>query len=269
MSAEARCCSETGGDPGVHCPLKAPNALLADFIEFYARSAARHGQRADVEALRGAAREFLRSHPLDSFAFSTCRRLLGEAEGRSLPPFERVLIEPLRPLLPRFGGSPGAAAPAAYPMLSRRVLPGLLAALTAMLGQERTEGLRFRAEALADAFLSPERGETDWAGLARDAESAAIHQDVGLAVVTHFADFERRFIWLTNVIDAHLPPAANAAEREWSFGERHAVALLLALMRPLRERRKTGGGFDVPTTVAVDAFFADLDAKAAAAKVSF
>ncbi|SBV91520.1 conserved hypothetical protein [uncultured Alphaproteobacteria bacterium] len=270
MNAVNACCSETGGLPGVHCPLKAPNALLADFIQFYARSAARRGIAVDVEVMRGVAREFLRTHPLDSFAFAECRRLLGEAEGRSLPPLDRILVEPLRPLLPRFGGTPGTPEATRHPMLSRRVIPGLLSALAAVLGQERMERLRRRAESLAEIHLSPERGEADWAALAHDPECAAIQEDAGLALVRHFGDFDRRLAWLMAIVDAHAPPAPNAAERDWTFGERQALALLLAATRPLRAARDAPGPdtlalhCDAATMVAVDHFFATLDARARA-----
>lgn len=270
MNRASACCSETGGQPGVHCPLKAPNALLADFIQFYARAAARSGTAVDVEAMRGVAREFLRTHPLDSFAFSECRRLLGEAEGRSLPPLERLLVEPLRPLLPRFGGTPGTPEATSHPMLSRRIVPGLLSALSAVLGQERFDRLRRRAEALAEVHLSPARGEADWAALVQDPECAAIQEDAALALVRHFGDFERRLAWLMAMVDAHAPPATNAAEREWQFGERQALALLLAATRPLRTARDAHGAdalalhSDAETLRAVDHFFATLDARARA-----
>lgn len=270
MIAANACCSETGGQPGVHCPLKAPNALLADFIQFYARAAARRGHPIDVETMRGVAREFLRTHPLDSFSFGECRRLLGEAEGRSLPPLERLLVEPLRPLLPRFGGTPGTIEATSHPMLSRRVLPGLLSAFTAVLGQERFDRLRRRAEALAEIHLSPARGEADWAALVRDPECAAIQEDAGLALVRHFGDFERRLAWLVAMVDAHAPPATNAAERDWKFGERQALALLLAATRPLRAARDAQGPdalalhCDAETLRTVDHFFATLDARARA-----
>lgn len=271
MNGTSACCSETGGLAGVHCPLKAPNALLADFIQFYAHSSARRGLPVDVETMRGVAREFLRTHPLDSLSFSECRRLLAEAEGRSLPPLDRILAEPLRPLLPRFGGTPGTTAATTHPMLSRRVLPGVQSALAAMLGQERIDRLRRRAEALAEVHLSPAHGEADWAALVRDPECAAIQEEAALALVRHFGDFERRLAWLMAMIDAHAPPACNAAERAWQFGERHALALLLAASRPLRDARDAPGPdalalhCDAETLFAVDHFFAALDARARAA----
>ncbi len=270
MNGASACCSETGGLPGVHCPLKAPNALLADFIQFYALSAARRGLGVDVEALRGVAREFLRTHPLDSLSFSACRRLLAEAEGRHLPPFDRILAEPLRPLLPRFGGTPGALEASARPMLSRRVLPGLLSALLAVLGQERAERLRRRAERLVEVHMMPLRDEADWPQLLRDPECAAIQEDAALALVRHFGDFERRLAWLMAVVDAHAPPAANPDERAWTFGERQALALLLAATAPLRAARDAPGPdalalhCDAATMVTVDHFFATLDARARA-----
>lgn len=261
-------------EAGVHCPLKSPNALLADFIQFYAEAALRRGERVEVDALREIASDFLRAHPLHGFAFSECRRLLQEAEGRTLPAFDRIVIEPLRPLMPRFGGTPGTALPTSAPMLSRRVVPGLISAIAAMLGQERTEVFRRRADALAAAHLSPESGEYGWAGVFADPEYHLMMVDLLVLVIAHFGDFERRLAWLMAMIDGHLAPATTAVEREWHFTDRHAVALLLALSRPLRQAQTKydASGLahrhGLETVTAAARFFKALDAAALTARVS-
>ncbi len=276
MSADAQDRDTAGANAqtGVHCPLKAPNALLADFIQFYAQSAAQAGSRVDVEALRGVASDFLRSHPLHALGFSTCRRLLNEAEGRTLPPFDRILVEPLRPLLPRFGGTPGTGAHASYPMLSRRVIPGVIHATAAMLGQERTEQFRRRAEDLAASHISPETGQIEWPQVFADREYQLLLVDVSVGVVSHFADFPHRLAWLMAVIDSHLTPATTPLEREWNFTERHALALLLAISKPLRLAQASYGADGLANRhglEAVDAaakFFRALDAAALDARVT-
>ncbi len=262
------------GGSGVHCPLKAPNALLADFIQFYAESAAQTGKRVDVEVLRGVASEFLRSHPLHALGFSVCRRLLNEAEGRTLPPFDRILVEPLRPLLPRFGGTPGTSAPTSHPMLSRRVLPGVINATAAMLGQERTEQFRRRAEDLAASHISPTTGQIEWPAVFADRENQLLLVDISVAVIAHFEDFPHRLAWLMAVIDSHLTPATTPIEREWHFTERHAIALLLAISKPLRRAQASydaDGLANRHGLEAVDAaarFFRALDAAAFEARVT-
>jgi hypothetical protein len=261
-------------DTGVHCPLKSPNALLADFIQFYAEAAAHQGSRVDVDVLRGIASQFLRSHPLHALGFSTCRRLLNEAEGLTLPPFDRILVEPLRPLLPRFGGTPGTAAPTNHPMLSRRVIPGVIHATCAMLGQERTDQFRRRAEDLAAAHLSPATGQIAWPDVFADPENQMLLVDISVVVVDHFTDFPRRLAWLMAVIDSHLLPAATPIEREWNFTERHAIALLLAISKPLRRAQAAydaNGLANRHGLEAVDAaarFFRALDAAALEAHVA-
>lgn len=261
-------------ESGVHCPLKAPNALLADFIQYYAQSAARSGARVDVEALRGIASDFLRSHPLHALGFSVCRRLLNEAEGRTLPPFDRILVEPLRPLLPRFGGTPGTAAPTNYPMLSRRVIPGVINATAAMLGQERTEQFRRRAEDLAASHLSPATGQIEWPQVFADRENNLLLIDISVAVIAHFEDFPHRLAWLMAVIDSNLPPATSPIEREWNFTERHAIALLLALSKPLRRAQASYDADGLANRHGLEAvdtaarFFRALDAAAFEARVT-
>lgn len=261
-------------DTGVHCPLKSPNALLADFIQFYAETAAHQGSRVDVDILRGIASQFLRSHPLHALGFSACRRLLNEAEGRTLPPFDRILVEPLRPLLPRFGGTPGTSGPTTYPMLSRRVIPGVINAVAAMLGQERAEQFRRRAEDLAAAHLSPASGQIEWPEVFADPENGLLLVDLSVMVVGHFHDFPRRLAWLMAVIDSHLPPATTPSEREWNFTDRHALALLLALSKPLRRAQAAYDANGLASRHGLEAvedaarFFRALDAAALEARVT-
>lgn len=259
---------------GVHCPLKSPNALLADFIQFYAESAALAGGRVDVDVLRRIASDFLRSHPLHALGFSACRRLLNEAEGRTLPPFDRILVEPLRPLLPRFGGTPGTAASATHPMLSRRVIPGVINAIAAMLGQERTEQFRRRAEDLAASHLSPTSGQIEWPDVFADRENHLLLVDVSVPLIGHFADFPHRLAWLMAVIDSNLMPATSPIEREWNFTERHALALLLAISKPLRRAQASYDADGLANRHGLEAvdtaarFFRALDAAAFEARVT-
>jgi hypothetical protein len=219
---------------GVHCPLKAPNALLADFIQFYAQRSAERGDTVDVQVMRGIARDFLQNHPLTTLSFHECRRLLNEAEGRSLPPFERIVTEPLRPLFPHFGSTPGPVVPSTYPMLSRRVIPGLICAISAMLGQDRTDAYRRQAEDLVAAHLNPMTGDPLWSEVFADPEAQAMMIDINLAMIGHFMDFERRLGWLVAMVDAHTAPSHDVHDQDWQFSERHAVAMLLAETQTLR-----------------------------------
>ncbi|MGE4527769.1 MAG: hypothetical protein AB7D00_05320 [Rhodospirillaceae bacterium] len=259
---------------GVHCPLKAPNALLADFIQYYAQRAAERGEAVDAQVMRGVARDFLQTHPLTVLSFHECRRLLNEAEGRTLPPFERIVTEPLRPLFPHFGSTPGPVMPLSHPLLSRRLVPGLICAVTTMLGQDRADAYHRIAEQVTEAHLSPLTGEPNWSEVMADAETRQMITDIQVAVIGHFGDFERRLAWLIAMIDAHLAPAKTPQERDWRFSERHAVALLLALTRSLRpalaESAENGmAKRHGPQTVAFIArFFSALDAAAHRADVA-
>ncbi len=259
---------------GVHCPLKAPNALLADFIQFYAQRSAERGETVDVQVMRGIAREFLQTHPLTTLSFHECRRLLNEAEGRSLPPFERVVTEPLLPLFPHFGTSPGPVTPSTYPMLSRRVIPGLICAIAAMLGQDRTDSYSRQAEALVAAHLNPMTGDPVWSAVFADPDTRRMMIDISVAVIGHFMDFERRLAWLVAMIDAHTAPSRNVHDQDWQFSERHAIALLLAETQMLREAMNDYGE-DGPAqrhgpqfVAAASRFFAALDTAAHRAGVS-
>lgn len=259
---------------GIHCPLKAPNALLADFIQFYAQRSAERGETVDAQVMRGIARDFLQSHPLNVLSFHECRRLLNEAEGRSLPPLERIVTEPLRPLFPHFGATPGPAAPISHPLLSRRIVPGLICAITTMLGQDRADACHRIAEQVVEAHLSPITGEPNWSEVMADPETRRMVTDIQVAMIGHFGDFERRLAWLIAMIDAHLAPAHTPHERDWRFSDRHALALLLAFTRSLRpaltENTEDGVAkrHGAQTVAFLARFFSALDAAAHRADVA-
>jgi len=259
---------------GVHCPLKAPNALIADFIQYYAQRSAERGDVVDTQEMRGIARDFLQSHPLTVLSFHECRRLLNEAEGRALPPFERIVTEPLRPLFPHFGSTPGVVTPISHPLLSRRIVPGLICAITTMLGQDRSDAYRRLSEQVLEAHLNPLTGDPNWSEIFADAQIRRMLTDIQVAVIGHFGDFDRRLAWLVAMIDAHLAPGRTPRERDWQFSERHAMALLLALTQSLRPALAESGEDGVvhrhgPETVAFLAqFFSSLDDAARRADVA-
>lgn len=248
------------GTSGVHCPLKAPNALLADFIQYTAQHAAANGTPVDPDMLRRIAQEFLRVHPLTAFSFQECRRLRDEASGQTLPPFERIVSEPLTSLFPRF-----AEAPDGHASLSRRVLPGLACAVSAMLGQDRADDLNRRAEAIYAEHLDAATGAPDWAAIVADLRARAIGIEVELIMIGHFREFERRLDWLVAIVEAHMPAAATVSERMWRFSRRQALTMIAALTRPLRDLIAERGITALPadravSDAAIRTFFADLAA---------
>jgi len=259
---------------GVHCPLKAPNALIADFIQYYAQRSAERGDVVDTQAMRGIARDFLQTHPLTVLSFHECRRLLNEAEGRSLPPFERIVTEPLRPLFPHFGATPGVVAPISHPLLSRRIVPGLICAVTTMLGQDRADACRRLSDQVMETHLNPLTGDPNWSEIFADPQIQHMVIDIQVAIIGHFGDFDRRLAWLIAMIDAHLAPGHTPQERDWRFSERHAMALLLAMTRSLRPTLAVlgeGGVADrhgAETVAFLARFFSALDAAAHRADVA-
>ncbi|MBN2751199.1 MAG: hypothetical protein JXQ84_00670 [Rhodospirillaceae bacterium] len=259
---------------GVHCPLKAPNALIADFIQYFAQRSAERGESVDTQVMRDIAHDFLQTHPLTMLSFHECRRLLNEAEGRELPPFERIVTEPLRPLFPHFGNTPSPVTPITHPLLSRRIIPGLISAISAMLGQDKTDIYRHLSERLERTHLNPITGEPNWPVILADPETHKMMTDIQVASITHFADFDRRIAWLVAMIDAHMAPVKTIQDRDWQFSERHAIALMLAFSKSLRIALGDYGSNGIsqrygPEMVSFLArFFSALDAAAHHANVS-
>jgi len=249
---------------GTGCPFKSPEILLDDFVRFCARALESQGVPVGEGVLARLAQDFLKSHPLAHFSFGDCLRMKEEREGRRLSPFTRIAIQPIAGLFPPAGIPPHPGDSSRAPQLSRRVIPGLMCALKAMLGQDRWEDLRESADAIADAHRDPETGEIDWTGIGEDRRALDLSIAVETILIGHFDDFAHRLNWLVAVVDGNLAPARDGRERDWHFLDRHALALLRKFTAPLRAVADSGAASSLPgaeRTVFISAFFRQLDAR--------
>lgn len=138
-----------------------------------------------------------------------------ESEGRGedrKAPFQRLMVWPFAHLLPEHGNRDGTGR-----VLSRRVIPGYMAAVEDLVGpvfigrqQERTRELvRAARNARGGAFL--------WEDVYADRHGQDIVDDVLVHLAAEFTDFEQQRDWFIGLVNDAMPLPTN--------GCGHAVAL--------------------------------------------
>lgn len=188
----------------------------------------------------------------DSVPLATLARLAGElaAEMADAPravfesqrhqAFERVLTRAFADLLPSRTGDDGR--PHGAP-LSRRLIRGLMKALTMMAGEDAMAERRLLASNLLTTHRARTAGRTDWTALARDPLMTRLVRATLMTAAEHFGAFERRVDWLCMVIDNHRPPAYEEdADPDWRCTPDVAITLLDALYADLSLTLAQPGG---------------------------
>lgn len=222
------------------CPLDMNRRLLMGFLDRL-QAEASFGPAAgcfDLIRLRDLAEEYLTegTHPSVS-APSECLKLHDAVlwEDRRNRPFERLLARRFSHLLPKRIGDEGDPAPGAP--LSRRLIPGLVAALSKMAGQAMLDEASLCIEALLTRHRESRLGLVDWPQLAAEPEVEAVLCDILLTAAHHFQNVDRRVNWLTQVINSHLPaPLPEDHDPAWRCDPARTRLLLRALYAPLAER---------------------------------
>ncbi|WP_404379732.1 hypothetical protein [Caenispirillum salinarum] len=223
------------------CPLDMNRRLLMGFIDRLREDG--HLASAPIylpgeDYLRELAEAYLADvGPAAGAAPSECLRLHDAVlwEDRRHRPFERLLTRRFSHLLPKRAGDEGGPAPDA--VLSRRAIPGLMAALSKMVGPATLEDAARRTEALLTRHREDRLGLVDWPQLTAQPEAEAVLCEVLMAAARHFQDVGRRLDWLTEVINGHLPPPLpEDHDPAWRCDAGRTRLLLRALYEPLTER---------------------------------
>lgn len=138
-------------------------------------------------------------------------------------------------LLPKRVGDEGSPSPDAP--LSRRLIPGLMAALAKMVGPETLDDVTRRTSMLLDRHREARLGLVNWTQLAAEPEADVLLSEVLMAAARHFQDIDRRVAWLVQVINSHLAvPLPEDRDPAWRCDAHRARLLLRALYAPLKPR---------------------------------
>lgn len=219
------------------CPLDMNRRLLAGFLdrlEAEASFGAIHGCF-DLTTLRTLAEDYLSETGVAAVAPQDCLRLHDTVlwEDRRNRPFERLLTRRFSALLPERAGDEGG--PAAEAPLSRRLIPGLMAALGKMVGAETLDRAGQETERLLARHRESRLGLVDWPALAAEPAAQRVADDVLVIAARHIRPVPRRLEWLTMVINSHLGPVLREDhDPAWRCTPDRAGHLLAALYAPLR-----------------------------------
>lgn len=172
-------------------------------------------------------------------AWNQCLSVIDEVrrEGGRRMPFERLMVKPIGHLL---ATAPRPVVPGQG--LSRRCIPGYLAAVQQMLGPVLVDQYQGRSRELVRIIQTARGTDFDWEDVYSDPTSHVIVNDVLVHVSKHFTDLPRRRDWMIDVINSHMPLGEDEVERNWTFGEPEFRMLIEALFAPLRRQMATADG---------------------------
>lgn len=221
------------------CPLDMNRRLLMGFLDRLQAEAAFGPAEGcfDLGRLREMADAYLAEAGEASAAPADCLKLHDAVlwEDRRHRPFERLLARRFSHLLPKRVGDEGGPAPDAP--LSRRLIPGLMAALSKMVGPAMLDDATRRTAVLLARHREARLGLVDWPQLTAEPEADAVLCEVLMAAARHFQDVDRRVEWLTQVVNSHLPaPLPEDHDPAWRCDAGRVRLLLRALYGPLGER---------------------------------
>lgn len=251
--------------PPTACCETIASTMIGHFATRLELEAHKAGGGLDAEAIRALADRFI-GEELHRFgavfqrSFDQCgkERDTRNWEASRGHPFDRILTKRFAHLLlPRQGDDGGIG------LLSRRMMPGFSLALDKMIGPAVYRQCQNKSRDILDRH--PAGGGTDWNGVYRDAETAALVADVLVLIARCFANFAHRRAWFIEMVNTHLAPSAGEPlDIHWRLSEYGFAELMRALFADIRKTaerkpdsiRKRYGEATLATLVA---FFRDLD----------
>lgn len=150
--------------------------------------------------------------------------------------FQRLLIKRISSLFPREGAMDPAKG-----MVSRRIIPGFLAALEMMAGKDMFEQCRVNLQDMVRAKRRQSKGTFQWRSMYEDSPANQCIDDVLVATVPYFRDLAHRIEWLHEVIEAQLAPPEDYAFEgelvyEWELKREHVAHIVKLLFYSLNEK---------------------------------
>lgn len=158
--------------------------------------------------------------------WADCGAIL-ESEGRRenrKAPFQRLMVWPFAHLLPEYGepdGGPGR--------LSRRIIPGYMAALEDMVGPVIFGRHQERSRELVRATRHARGGAFRWEDVYRDPHGMDIVDDVLVSLASEFEDFERQRDWFIGLVNDAMPLPAAGLDHPIALDDDGFTALMKAL----------------------------------------
>lgn len=150
-------------------------------------------------------------------------------------PFERLMVNTFVHLLP---GNQQVPVPGKH--LPRRIIPGFVAALIQMLGEEQAEKYQGFCRALVARLKAQHGPAFAWEMVHNDPEACEVVTEVLIAICHHFIDMKKRRRWLVDLVNGHM--GTPTAAQDVPFEDMECHRLIAALYQPLRDAMNTPAG---------------------------
>jgi len=163
-----------------------------------------------------------------------------ESEGRGedrKAPLLRLMVWPFAHLLPEHGGRDGAGG-----TLSRRIIPGYMAALEDMVGPVFFGRQQERSRELVRATRNARGGAFRWEDVYNDRHSQDIVNDVLVHLAGEFGDFDPQRDWFIGLVNDAMPLPTNGSGHAVALDDDGFTVLMKALYSRLAEALATHEG---------------------------
>ncbi len=196
-------------------------------------------------------------------AWQECE-LLFESETRRedrKAAFERLLVWPFAHLLPESGARDGGAG-----TISRRIIPGYLAAIEDLVGPVVFGRHQERCRELVRGIRRRRGGAFNWDDVYADPLAQTIVDDLLVSLAKEFEDFAEQRDWFIGLVNDAMPLPTNGSGHSLSLDDEGFGAIMRALYRHIAGELQTGAGRDrlgarhsPPTIEAVESLLSELE----------
>lgn len=166
-------------------------------------------------------------------AWQECERLF-ESESRKedrKAPFERLMVWPFAHLLPAGGNRDGEGE-----TISRRIIPGYMAAIEDIIGPVAFGRNQERCRELVQGIRNKRGGAFSWDDVYADPMARAIVDDVLVALAMEFQEFDDQRDWFIGLVNDAMPMPTNGSGHPTALEDESFAAIMRALFRDLADR---------------------------------
>ena len=172
-------------------------------------------------------------------AWDDCGQIF-ESEARvedRKAPFQRLMVWPFAHLLPEKGGRDGAEG-----TISRRIIPGYMAAIEDMVGPMLVGRHQERSRELVRATRNARGGAFRWEDVYEDRHSRDIVDDVLVHLAGEFAEFEEQRDWFIGLVNDAMPLPTNGSGHSIALDDEGFATIMRALYAHLARALGTREG---------------------------
>lgn len=195
-------------------------------------------------------------------AWQECERLF-ESESRKedrKAPFERLMVWPFAHLLPPGGNRDGEGE-----AISRRIIPGYMAAIEDIIGPVAFGRNQERCRELVQGIRNKRGGAFSWEDVYADPMARVIVDDVLVALAMEFQEFEEQRDWFIGLVNDAMPMPTNGSGHPTALEDESFAAIMQALFQDLVNRLESDEAramviarYDRAMVARVESFLQDL-----------